>query len=90
MPTLEAGVHERVKLEDVLAADAHLGQEGIVFAMYWSVSTFAEWLLRDQGDQIEQSLQLVTLFLTICRWLHVYHQESSWLSHLRETDPGQS
>jgi transcriptional regulator with XRE-family HTH domain len=88
--SLEAGAVERVKLADVLSVDVQLGQEGIVFALYWSAYTLVDWLMISQEKLVEQSLQLATLFLTMCRWLSVYHQNSLWLSHLRETQPGQS
>ncbi len=79
---------------DVLALDQHLVQEGKIVAMYWSVCRFTQRLIRQgrkpmrntvssPAQEIEQSVQLITIFTTICRWLQVLNQnDPSWIEEL--------
>lgn len=94
LSNFESGSVERIRLIDVLALDQQLAQEGKIVAMYWSACKFnlrLVWRVSGRTSNIdvsslggiEQSMKLVTVFTTICRWLQVFGQvDPSWIEEL--------
>src|SRR5258706_3650704 len=81
---LESVVIEHIKMADVLLLDQLLGQEGILFSMYWDVYRFYDTMVQRYGDAAEQNMRLVSIFLTACRWIQSMDQyDSSWLVDMR-------
>jgi len=80
---LESTVVEQIKLADVLVLDKQLEQEGILLSMYWEAYRFYERSIRRRGTSAEQDMKLVSIFITICRWLQFMNpQDISWMRNL--------
>lgn len=93
---IESGSWERIKLRDVLLLDEQLSQEGKVLTLYWhlyycneALSRFSQTVYPSEDEfasrQREQQMRLVSLFVTLCRWLYQsYGYEQTWMSTLRQ------
>ncbi len=80
---LESIVVEHIKLADVLVLDKQLEQEGALLSMYWEAYRFYERSVRRWGTMADQDMKLVSIFITICRWLQFMNpQNSSWARNL--------
>ncbi len=91
---------DRITLANVLAADAELGQDGLLVDMFWDVySFFINVEQRDYGDVYYRSSvahlhqrpmleagNVMSLFVTICRWYEFMTAPGNitWLEKLRE------
>jgi hypothetical protein len=71
----------QVLLEDVLALDEALVDDGEILAMFWRVAELGE-LLDDRGPEEER---LVSILIKAYRWWQHYAgwDDTSWLEHLR-------
>jgi transcriptional regulator with XRE-family HTH domain len=79
----ESTVVEHIKLADVLVLDKQLEQEGTLLSMYWEAYRFYERSVRRLGTMADQDMKLVSIFITICRWLQFMNpQDSTWARNL--------
>ena len=90
---LETGSLERMKFREIVLLDEQLEQNGKIVSMYWDVYDFHERLsLHYRSLSPERTASLLTqrettvisVFITLCRWLQHMHQSTdSWIHDLR-------
>jgi len=92
MSRFESGAISKIKLEDVISLDRALGEDGVIFAMYWQSDQLYSLQFRrgrsgmgnvkSQGWTKQEAL-LVSGFIKLTRWFAYLDTLTDWLVSAR-------